>query len=50
MDSEYEYKWILKVLDRLMDTWTKGNDLKILEFIYIHKIVPSLNNQNSSCP
>ena len=20
----YEYKWILKVLDRLMDTWTKG--------------------------
>ena len=20
----YEYKWILKVLDHLMDTWTKG--------------------------
>ena len=27
-----------------------SNDLKLLESIYIHKIVPSLNNQNSSCP
>ena len=26
------------------------NDLKLLESIYIQKIVPSLNNQNSSCP
>ena len=24
MEQFYEYKWILKVLDRLMDTWTKG--------------------------
>ena len=27
-----------------------SNDLKLLESIYIHKFVLSLNNQNSSCP